>query len=406
MSQRLGESITSRERRPTGVDGAPAAPTRTRFVSSFVSRLSRAGQPVAAAYRWVFPVRVPAKRLATFCRQFATYLDSGVSLNRTLESLYDQYRGTELGPILSRIISAVRRGDTLTVAFANEGSAFDDLFLSMIHLAEVRGGIPEALRTLSHQYESRVRMVRQARSALIYPAIVIMIGIAVCGLFTIVVLPRLIAVLQDLVRIKKVVFPLPARILIHFTDFVRTTGWWAIPVFTFAAIVALTLFYRTTVGKAAFDRVALLLPGLGGLLRKMDTTRFARGLAPLLDAGVDIRTSLELTSDTLMLSPTRFVVARASESVRQGGALSDALLDARYFSAETIAFIRSGEDTGRLPEMLTVLGDDYENQVEYVVKNIGNVIQPLVMISMGGIVLFLVVAFFSAYISVISTLSR
>ncbi|MDR3636059.1 MAG: type II secretion system F family protein [Isosphaeraceae bacterium] len=416
MSQGVGGNLTQRDRRTdTGgwgggssapVDGGAPPSTGPRPGSAGRSPLRRAGDAARSLFRRVFPTKVRTKHLAMFCRQFATYLDSGVSLNRTLESLHDQYRRTELGPILGRIITAVRRGESLTVAFANEDPAFDALFLSMIHLGEVRGGIPETLRMLSHQYEARLRLVRQARSALIYPTIVILIGIAVCGLFTIVVLPKLIAVLQDLVRVKKVVFPLPARILIQFTDFVRTTGWWALPLVFFGSVVLVTLAYRSTIGKAALDRIALLIPGIGGLLRKMDTTRFARGLAPLLDAGVDIGTSLELTAETLMLSPTQFVVARAFESVRQGGSLSDALVGARYFSTETIAFIKSGEETGKLPEMLTLLGDDYENQVEYIVKNIGNVIQPLILISMGGIVLFLVVAFFSAYLSVITTLSR
>lgn len=410
MSQGVDENVAQREHRvsagPIGTDGAAARSTAARPRVAIGARVQRAVRSLGAGFRRVFPVRVPMHRKAMFCRQFATYLDSGVSLNRTLESLHDQYRRTALGPILTRIMAAVRRGESLTVAFATEGTAFDNLFLSMLHLAEVRGGIPETLRLLSHQYEARQRLVRQARSALIYPAMVISIGVVVCGLFTIVVLPKLIAVLQDLVRVKKFTFPLPARILIHFTDFVRETGWWAIPLAAFVAFVSVTLAYRTAIGKAAFDRIALLIPGIGSLLRKLDTTRFARGLAPLLDAGVDVTTSLELTADTLMLSPTRFVVIRATDSVRQGGALSDALGDARYFSTETIAFIRSGEDTGKLPEMLTLLGDDYEAQVEYIVKNIGNVIQPLIMIVMGGIVLFLVAAFFSAYLSVISTLSR
>ena len=148
--------------------------------------------------------RVAVKHLVNFCRQFASYLDAGINLYRAMESLRRQYERTALGPVIGRLQLAVRRGESLTDAMSREPAAFDHYFLSMMRVGEVRGSVPETLRLLSVEYDSRQRMVRQTKSALIYPAFVIFLSVTVSALLTILVLPPLVDIMQEVIREKHV----------------------------------------------------------------------------------------------------------------------------------------------------------------------------------------------------------
>ena len=146
------------------------------------------------------------------------------------------------------------------------------------------------------------------------------------------------------------------------------------------------------------------IPVLGKLLRMIDTARFCRVLSTLLEAGVDILASLDLTASTMTLVPFRRAVVAARDAVNEGSELSEALAQTRRFTPDVLAIVSSGEETGKLPETLERLGDDYEEQVEMMVKNLGNLIKPLIVVIGGAVVLFIVVAFISAYLMLLAGL--
>ncbi|CAN5898682.1 type II secretion system F family protein [soil metagenome] len=351
---------------------------------------------------------VSSGHLATFCRQFANYQHAGVDLIKSLSSLETQFRSTALGPVLGRLQIAIRRGESLSEAMDKEPQAFDRLMRSMMRVAEARGGVPEVLRLMSSHYESRQRLFRQARSAMIYPVIVLSLALTVMFLLTLFVLPALVDTLVDMTGGQAVGpgLPWPTRVLIGFSDFVQAMGWWLIPLSVVVGFFALIYAYRTSSGKALMDELALRLPVLGALLRKIDTTRFARTLSTLLNAGVDVETSLRLTADVLHLTPLRRALRHVGEAVRDGSEMSEALRGTRRFSVDVVEVLASGEETGQIPEVLGHLADDYEEQVAYMVKNLGHLIQPVLMIGLGGIVFFIILAFVMAYISVLTNLSR
>ncbi len=346
--------------------------------------------------------KVSSTHLATFCRQLAAYLDAGVDVRRSLDSLGTQFQRTALGPVIERLGQAVRRGDDIASAVAREPQAFDPLFLSMIRVAEARGGVPETLRTLSQHYEARVRLIRQARSAMIYPIAVLIIALGVVFLLTLFVLPAMISALE----LDRANLPLPTTVLIAFTRFMQAFGWWLVPLLMIGGFFGLVRLYRTASGKAAMDEIALRVPVLGKLLRLIDTTRFARTLGALVEGGVDIVTSLDLTADVMRLAPFRRMLQKTKQAVVDGSELSEALAECNRFSPDVIAIVNTGEETGKLPESLRRLADDYEEQVTYMVKNLGNLIQPLIYIMMGGIVLFIILAVLIPYISWIMSMSR
>jgi type II secretory pathway component PulF len=275
----------------------------------------------------------------------------------------------------------------------------------MVAVAEARGGMPETLRKLGDHYEARQRLIRQARGALIYPAIVLMLVVIVGGLLTIVVLPSLVGILEDMVGQGGAELPLPTRMLIALSHFIAAMGWWLLPLLFFGGIFGLWRLYKTRGGKAMLDHVSLYIPVFGLLMRKIDTTRFARTLSSLLSAGVDYGESLDLTADVLHLTPFQNAVRNSREAVMEGFALSEALDEAKRFTPDVIAIVETGEETGQLPETLDGLADDYEDQVNHMVRNLGQLIQPIIVIGLGGVVLFIVLAFVMAYVSVITKLA-
>lgn len=389
--------------RPANPARPGAKPGRADGAPGRTSPRAEAGGP--NLFERVVFGRIGAGHLATFCRQASAYLDAGVDLNKALGSLRQQFARTALGPVLERIQGAVRRGDPLSEAMAREPQAFDSFFLSMVRMAEVRGAMPEVLRRMAKHYEDRRRLLRQARSALIYPVTVLAIAVGVIGLLTAYVLPKLVAVLADMTRGRNVQLPAVTRALMALGRFVQGIGFWLVPLVLVGGGFLLTRYYRTRAGKAMIDEFGLNVPVFGTLLRKLDTARFARTLASLLDAGVDYGTALDLTADVVRLDPFRRAVRVAKTSVLEGSELSTALQATRRFDPDVIGFIETGEGSGKLPESLEKLADEYEEQVEHLVKNLGQLLQPLISILLGGFVLFIVLGFVMAYIQVITDLA-
>jgi type IV pilus assembly protein PilC len=351
--------------------------------------------------------KVSTTHLAMFCRQFASYSDAGVDLIKSLTALEKQFARSALGPVLGRITLAVRQGEAISDAMGREPEAFDNLFLSMVRVAEARGGLPETMRGMADHYDARVRLIRQARSAMIYPIIVMILAAGVVALLSYFVLPVFASLLADLAgRGGGGELPLPSRVLIGFSKFVQSAGWWLIPLMTVGFLFGAFQLYKTKTGKAAMDEAGLYTPVLGKLLRLLETTRFARTLASLLSAGVAVGESLDLTAGVLRLAPYKRALEGARVNVMQGAELSESLEASHRFSSDVIAIINSGEETGKVPESLEKLADDYEERVTYMVKNLGSLVQPIVMVFMGLVVLFIILAVILPYISAITSLTR
>ncbi len=347
--------------------------------------------------------RVSSGQLAQFSRQFAHYLNAGVDITRALSGLQRQFSGTALGPVLGRIQLAIRSGTTLEEAMARERQVFGPMYLSMIKVAEARGGVPETLKMLAHHYESRQRLIRQARSAMIYPTIVLIIAGAVVALISIFLLPLFANILRDIAGRRSL--PAISEALLAFSSFVRWAGWWLIPLVMIGTPIFLIHAYKTREGKRIMDRLALMTPVLGQLCRKLDTSRFARTLSVLLDAGVDMSSSIDLTADVLVMSPIRGAVRSARSKIIGGKELSRILDESHQFYPDVIAIVGSGEETGKLPESLAHLADDYDEQVTMMVKNLGQLVQPLLIVILGGIVLFIILAVFLPIIQLITSLA-
>jgi type II secretory pathway component PulF len=348
--------------------------------------------------------RVSSGQLAQFSRQFAAYLNAGVDISRSLSSLEKQFSGTALGPVIGRLQLAIKHGSTLEEAMAKEPQAFSPMYLSMIRVAEARGGVPETMKMLAGNLERRQSLVRQARSAMIYPTIVLMLAGTVGILISIFLLPMFAGILRELGKNSSL--PWASLALMAFSQFVQVIGWWLLPLLLAGSPFLLMWFYRTPAGKSIMDRAVLWMPVFGVLCRKLDTSRFARTLSALLEAGLDFGTSIDLTADVVVMTPIRRAVRASREKVMAGDELSTTLDRSRQFTPDVIAVIATGEETGKLPETLEHLANDYDEQIEVMVKNLGELVKPLMTVILGLIVLFIILAVMLPIIQLMTNLAK
>jgi len=383
--------------------GSRSNPTRSARSPSRGEGSRETVEPGPKWYERILFGRASSGQLAQFCRQFASYLNAGVDYQRSLSSLGQQFQRTALGPPIDRIRTRIKTGSTLEEAMAGEKQIFGPMFLSMIRVAEARGGVPETLKILGRNFEARQRLIRQARSAMIYPAIVLILTGGVIALLTIFVLPMLASLLADISRNARL--PWASRGLLAFSGLISAGGWWLFPLVLIGVPLALIRAYKTEAGKEVIDRILLFTPVIGKLCRTLDTSRFARTLGTLLDAGVDVGSSVDLTARALAMNPMRDAVLAAREKVMRGSELSAALAPTRQFNHEVIAVLESGEETGKVPESLEHLADEYEERAALMVKNMGQLIQPLLILVLGAVVLFIILAVLLPYIQVITSLA-
>ena len=212
---------------PGGGDAARPGPSRKPRRSGEGPLKMEAVAPGPKWYERILFGRVSSGQLAQFCRQFASYLNAGVDYDRALSSLGRQFQRTALGPVVERVRSRIKAGATLEEATAPERSTFGSVFQSMIRVAEARGGVPETLRMLGQSFEARQRLIRQARSAMIYPAIVLFLASTVACLMAIFILPMFASLLADVS--KKAQLPWASQGLLAFSRFVSAGGWWLLP---------------------------------------------------------------------------------------------------------------------------------------------------------------------------------
>ena len=193
--------------------------------------------------------------------------------------------------------------------------------------------------------------------------------------------------------------------LIAFSNFIQLVGWWLLPALLIGGPFVLIRMYRTANGKDILDRLILRIPVMGKLMRMIDTARFSRTFSDLLQAGVDLGSSIDLTADVLQTTPYQEAVRAMKPEVLHGTDLSTAIASTQRFDPEVLAYVQSGEETGTLPESLVRLADEYEDRVAYMVKNLGSLLQPLILIILGSFVGFIVIAFVMAYVTLISKLT-
>jgi len=353
------------------------------------------------------PVRGAVKlhELSIFCRQFSTMIDAGVSLVRCLSVLQEQATSARLKRITADLQSEVESGNSLSKAMSKYPRVFNNLFIGLVKAGEVGGVLEESLQRLSGFLEKDVEMRRKVKAAMTYPVIVMVVAVLiVVGLVTFIV-PKFIDLFKEL-GVKE--FPPMTAFLVMLSNFL-TGGFPVRQIITgvvcMLAVMGFKMFVRTKFGKRVFDRFKLKVPVFGKLNHKIAVARFARTLGTLLVSGVPILQAMETVAGTVDNDILAEAIMHARARIREGERIGDPLRKSGLFPPMVVQMISIGEESGALDAMLTKVAIFYEQEVDAALESLTAAIEPVMIVLLGGIVCFIVVAMFMPMVSIIQSLS-
>ena len=331
--------------------------------------------------------KVKPAEIAVMCRQFSTMIDAGVSLVRCLSVLAEQQTNPKLKAIMTDVQAEVEAGQTLTSALQKYPLVFDRLFIGLINAGEVGGALEESLQRLSDFMEKDVELKRKVKSAMTYPTLIMCFAVmVVIGLMTF-VLPSFMNLFTDL-GIEQL-----------------CTKWYiALPI-VIVLVVGYKMFERTKVGRRVTDLIKLKLPVFGMLNHKVALSRFSRTLSTLLSSGVGILQALETVAGTVSNEIMSDAIMETAARVREGERIGEPLARSSLFPPMVVQMISIGEESGALDPMLTKIADFYDDEVDAALASLTAALEPVMIVGLGGMVGFIVIAMFSPLIAIIENLS-
>ena len=325
--------------------------------------------------------KVPAKVLAVFTRQFSVMIDAGLPLVQCIEILANQQENKNFAKILLQVRQDVEAGSTLADAMWRHPKAFDNLYVNMVAAGEAGGILDTILQRLSTYIEKAVKLRSQVRAALIYPIAVITIAAIVVAVILLKVIPTFAALFTSL----GAELPFPTRVVIAASNFLaRYFVFFIIGIG--AAVFFFRRYYRTYRGRRVIDGMMLKAPIIGMILRKIAVARFCRTLATLTSSGVPILESLDITARTAGNAIVEDAILATRKSVENGKTLIEPLKDSEVFPNMVVQMIGVGEQTGALDQMLNKIADFYEEETDIAVASLTSLLEPIMMVGIGGMV--------------------
>jgi type IV pilus assembly protein PilC len=347
--------------------------------------------PVRKQPREIMPARVKGTDLMHLSRQLAAFLRAGIPILDGLDLLAREGSNATLRRALADVAEGLRQGEPLAEAFDRHPKIFPTAYRSMIRSAELSGSLDTVLDQLTVYIEREVAAKGQIRSAMTYPAVIVVLSISVSALLVTFVLPKFRVFFASFDQ----ELPLPTRMLLGLSDLVRD-WWWAGLAGSVVLAVLATMYLRTDRGKLRRDRVLLRIPVIGAALSYSIVERFARVMASMLQAGVPLGEAMTVASSATGNRPAAMKLMTARDAMLRGDGISGPLAETGIFPAPARQMLRVGEDTGSLDEQLMTVASFYEKELDYKVKQITTLMEPAVLIIMGAIVGFVALALVSA----------
>jgi len=328
---------------------------------------------------------VSSQDLAIATRQLATLIAAGIPLVEALTALVDQIEQPRLKRIMGVVKQKVNEGASLADALREHPKVFSELYVNMIRAGESSGALDVVLVRLADFTESQAQLRNKIIGAMLYPAIMVVVGIAIVGILFVVVIPKVTKIFDDM----NVTLPWTTRILIGVSSFARDY-WYVVLVAIPALVFGLRRFVRTARGRAWWDRTKLGAPVFGELIRMLSLSRFAKTLATLLASGVPLLTAMDIVRNIVSNTLLADVIDKARDAIREGESIAAPLRRSGQFPPLVYHMIAIGERSGQLEEMLQNVARSYEAQVEMRVGALTSLLEPVMIVAMGGGVAFIV----------------
>ena len=324
-------------------------------------------------------------------------IDAGLPLVQCLEILAGQQQNKVFQAVLNAVRSDVESGATLADALRKHPKVFDDLYANMVAAGEAGGILDTILQRLSTYIEKIVKLKAAVRGALIYPIAVLVIAAVVVW----VILTFVIPVFADLFTGLGAELPLPTKITILLSNFLRR-WWWLMIGGIIGSLWGLRAYHKTYKGKRVIDGAMLRFPVIGLLLRKIAVARFCRTLATLTSSGVPILDGLDITAKTAGNAVVEDAIIEVRKSVEEGKTISDPLRETKVFPGMVVQMIAVGEQTGALDTMLSKIADFYEDEVDEATANLLALLEPIMISILGTVIGGIVISMYLPMFSLIS----
>ncbi|MGE0867716.1 MAG: type II secretion system inner membrane protein GspF [Kofleriaceae bacterium] len=328
---------------------------------------------------------VKKTEIAAFTRQMATLLRAGIPLAEALGALVEQIENVRLKAPVSEVRTAVNEGLSLADALAKHPKLFDELFISMVRAGEVAGNLDEVLGRLADFLESAQKLKSKVQGAMVYPAVMVVVGVGIMTVLMVKVIPEITSMFTQQGK----ALPINTRMLIASSQFIGGNILWLF----MATIIGIVLFLkwsRSKEGKTTWHRFVLNLPVLGQLVRTINVSRFARTLGTMLKSGVPMLRSLDTAKQIMGNVILQAAVEQAKQAVTEGESLAQTLKKSGEFPATMIHMVAVGERAGQLEEMLERIATTYETEVDAKLGKFTALLEPLMLVVMGGAVAFIV----------------
>jgi type IV pilus assembly protein PilC len=344
--------------------------------------------------------KISTKQLCTFTRQLSTLQDAGLPILRSLKILEGQCKPGVLKNALGDVVEDIESGQTLSEAFSKHPKAFDRLYCNMIKAGEAGGALEAILQRLADFKEKAQSLKRKIKGAMVYPIVVILVACTIVGFILYFIIPKFEAIFKDFG------VPLPRMTIMLITASHFLIKYFYVVFLTPLLIwIFIKLLYRNRTGAYICDRILLMIPVMGAIAEKSTVARTMRTLGTLVQSGVPILESLNIVKETAGNAVFERAFVRIYESIREGETIAQPLREARIVDDIVVNMIDVGEETGELDTMLNKIADNYDEEVEVAVESLVSLLEPIMIVVLGGIVGFIVIALFLPLITLITKLS-
>ncbi|MFI5381572.1 MAG: type II secretion system F family protein [Tepidisphaerales bacterium] len=344
---------------------------------------------------------VSTKALTAFTRQLSTLQDAGLPILRSLQILEQQQKPGLMKAIIGAVGDDVEGGSSLSDSMAKYPKAFDKLYVNMVNAGEAGGVLDLILARLADFMEKAQKLKKKVVGAMIYPSVVICIAVGIVSMIMIFVVPKFEKIFADF----KVELPDVTKLLVSASRFLAAGGWMVILFSPIALMLMLKLAKMSEGGRYAVDVVKLKIPILGTIVGKGTIARFTRTLGTLISAGVPILDAINITKETCGNEVFARALVKVHDAIREGESMAEPLRATKVCDAIVVNMVDVGEETGDLDKMLMKVADNYDNDVDVLVGSLISVLEPVMVVVLGLIVGFIVIALFMPMIALIGAVS-
>jgi len=334
-----------------------------------------------------FQNKITMKDKIVFTRQFATLIGAGLPLSNSLRTVIEQTESKPMQKVVESILVDVEAGKTLTQACEKYPDVFNKVYIALLRAGEASGSLDLSLKRLAQQQEKDNAMISKIRGALVYPAIILMVIIAVLIFMVLMIVPQVQSLYKDIGRD----LPWATGVLVSFANFL-VASWWLVTIVMGVSIYFLIQFRKTTTGIEWAALAKLNVPLFKRMFWRLYNARFARTASNLMSAGVSIQDTLQISSEAMNNVVLEKEIKEVSEKVKQGKTLSSSLKNLSYILPLVPQMASIGEESGKIDEMLAKAAQVYEDELEEQIRTISTLIEPVLMVVMAVMVGFIIVA--------------